>query len=272
MSADVEVARPRKVLSGSGVRWFRSAFELLLGATIFVAFWGFAANWFDITTFPGPVDTLREFLRLVGNGDLWFNASISAFRITFGFLVGCTIGVPLGFLMGVSGLARHLLEPFTEFLRFVPAISMIFFAIIWFGIGETSKVFLIAFNTTFLVLINTEAGVQAVNQNALRAAAMLGASPSQQFLRVVIPATIPYVFTGMRIALGRSFTTIAAAEMLGASAGIGSLIFGARQFGRMDTVLVGIVTLATMGILVDTLFRWLARRLSGEFAGGLYRK
>jgi NitT/TauT family transport system permease protein len=148
---------------------------------------------------------------------------------------------------------------------------MIFFAIIWFGIGEASKVFLITFNTTFLVIINTEVGVRAVNRNALRAAAMLGASQLQQFLRVVIPATVPYVVTGMRIALGRSFTTIAAAEMVGASAGIGSLIFGARQFGRMDTVLVGIVTLAVMGLLVDALFRWLSRRLSGEFAGGLFR-
>ena len=270
MSDDVQAGHAKNV-TVSLLRWIRRTFELLLGATIFVALWGFAANFFDITTFPGPVETLREFARLIRNGDLWFNASISAFRVTLGFLVGCAVGVPLGFFMGVSGLARRLLEPFTEFLRFVPAISMIFFAIIWFGIGETSKVFLIAFNTTFLVLINTEAGVQAVNQNALRAAAMLGASPFQQLLRVVIPATIPYVVTGMRIALGRSFTTIAAAEMVGASAGIGSLIFGARQFGRMDTVLVGIITLAIMGILIDGLFRWLARRLSGEFGGRLSR-
>jgi NitT/TauT family transport system permease protein len=254
-----------------GGRWLQNILEPLLGATIFVAAWAFAAMWFDITTFPGPVETFREFIRLVGNGDLLFNASISAFRIVLGFLIGCAIGVPLGFMMGISGLTRRLLEPFTEFLRFVPAISMIFFAIIWFGIGEASKVFLITFNTTFLVIINTEVGVRAVNRNALRAAAMLGASQLQQFLRVVIPATVPYVVTGMRIALGRSFTTIAAAEMVGASAGIGSLIFGARQFGRMDTVLVGIVTLAVMGLLVDALFRWLSRRLSGEFAGGLFR-
>lgn len=270
MSADAETAQTTTSRT-VGDRWLQNIFEPLLGATISVAAWAFAAMWFDVTTFPDPAETLREFIRLIGNGDLLFNAWISAFRIVLGFLIGCAIGVPLGFLMGISGLARRLLEPFTEFLRFVPAISMIFFAIIWFGIGEASKVFLITFNTTFLVIINTEVGVRAVNRNALRAAAMLGASQLQQFLRVVIPATVPYVVTGMRIALGRSFTTIAAAEMVGASAGIGSMIFGARQFGRMDTVLVGILTLAIMGLLVDALFRWLSRRLSGEFAGGLYR-
>jgi len=270
MFVDARIAAPTRAAAVIISRCLQNTFEPLLGAAIFVGIWAFAAIWFDITTFPGPVETLREFIRLVGNGDLLFNAWTSAFRIILGFMVGCAIGVPIGFLMGISTLSRQLLEPFTEFLRFVPAISMVFFSIIWFGIGEVSKVFLIAFNTTFLVLISTEVGVRAVNRNALRAAAMLGASRSQQFWRVVIPATVPYVVTGMRIALGRSFTTIAAAEMVGASAGIGSLIFGARQFGRMDTVLVGIVTLAVMGVLFDALFRWLARRLGGEFASVLY--
>lgn len=270
MSVDADVGKPT---AGTFfyARGVRSSLELGLGAAILIGTWGLAARWFDITTFPGPVETYREFVRLAGNGDLLFNAWISAFRITLGFLVGCAIGIPLGLLMGVSDWMRRALEPFTEFLRFVPAISMIVFAIIWFGIGETSKIFLIAFNTTFLVLINTEAGVHSVNRNAIRAAAMLGASPLQQFLHVVVPATVPYVITGVRIALGRSFTTIAAAEMVGASAGLGSLIFGARQFGRMDTVLVGILALAVMGLLVDAFFRWLARRVSGELAGGLFR-
>lgn len=247
------------------------ALQYAASAAIGLTLWAIASHWFDITTFPGPVETLHEFVRLLGNGTLVWNSAVSAFRIVTGFLIGCAIGAPIGLLMGVSEWWRRALEPFTEFLRFVPAISMIVFAIIWFGVGEASKIFLIIFNTVFLVIVSTEAGVQAVNRNAVRAAAMLGASPTQQFFYVVVPATIPFMLTGMRLAMSRSFTTIAAAEMVGASAGIGSMIFGARQFGRMDTVLVGILALAIIGLTVDVIFRWLVRRYSGELSGSVMR-
>lgn len=242
-----------------------------LSAALGVSLWYIVSLKFDVTIFPSPSETLLEAYRLLSNGELVSHAAVSAFRIVAGFLIGCLIGVPVGLLMGVSNWFRRAAEPVTEFFRFVPAISMIVFAIIWFGIGEESKIFLIVFNTLFIMIINVEAGVNAVPKNALRAADMLGASTAQRFRHVVVPATVPYLITGMRLAMGRSFTTIAAAEIVGASGGIGFLIFSSREFGRMDTVLVGIVTLALLGFAMDAVFRRIARYVSGELAGGLFR-
>jgi len=159
------------------------------------------------------------------------------------------------------------MEPITEFFRFIPAIAMIVFALIWFGVNDRARIFLIIFATSFLVIIATEAGVRAVSLTALRAAAMLGANRWQQFRYVVVPASVPFMVTGMRIAMGRSFMTIVAAEMLGASTGVGSLIAGAKDFTRLDTAMVGILTLAIMGFFLDQAFQLLARRVAAAYTG-----
>jgi len=119
----------------------------------------------------------------------------------------------------------------------------------------------------FIVIINTEAGVRAMGRNSLRAAEMMGASRFQTFLYVVVPSAVPYVITGMRIAMGRSFTTIVAAEMLGASSGLGFMIFSAREFMRMDTILVGVVILGILGLTADYVFRLFAKYIGEEYVG-----
>jgi len=116
------------------------------------------------------------------------------------------------------------------------------------------------------VIINTEAGVRSVGLNALRAAEMMGANKLQSFFYVIVPATVPMV-TGMRIAMGRSVSTIVAAEMLGASAGLGFMMFSAREFSRMDTVLVGIVILGLLGLTADYIFRLVITTFGGEYVG-----
>ena len=229
--------------------------------------WSLASTRFEITTFPSPIETGREAARLIGNGEIFVHAGISSFRLVLGFLFGCVVAIPIGLLMGVSPFMRRAMEPVTEFFRFIPAIAMIVFAIIWFGVGDTSRIFLIMFATMFLVIIATEAGVRAVSVTALRGAAMMGASRWQTFIYVVVPSTVPYIITGMRIAMGRSFMTIVAAEMLGATTGVGSLIAGARDFTRLDTVMVGILTLGLMGFLLDQIFQLLARRVAAAYAG-----
>ena len=116
---------------------------------------------------------------------------------------------------------RRLLEPYTEFLRFIPATALITVAVIWFGIGEGSKIFLIIYTTVFIVIINTAAGVAAVAPNKIRAARSLGASRAQVFFFVALPATVPYILTGMRLAMANSFVTIIAAELVAANNGLG---------------------------------------------------
>jgi len=238
-----------------------------LGVSIALVVWYFVSLRFHITTFPSPRDTFAEALRLFGSGEILGEAWISVTRILVGFTLASAIAVPIGLAMGVSEFVRRMFEPITEFFRFIPAISMIVFALIWFGVGEASKVFLVVFNTIFIVIINTEAGASAVGRNAVRAAQMMGAAPWQVFRYVVVPSAVPYVVTGMRIAMGRSFTTIVAAEMLGASSGLGFMIFSAREFMRMDTVLVGIVLLGLLGLAIDVAFRLAVRHFGQAYLG-----
>ena len=142
------------------------------------------------------------------------NIDASLARIAVGFLLGSVIGIPIGLVIGSFKIARKLIEPWTEFLRFIPSVAMITIAVIWFGIGEGSKIFLIIYTTIFIVILNTAAGVASIAPNKLRAAQALGANRWQLFSLVALPATVPYILTGMRLAMSNSFTTIVAAELI----------------------------------------------------------
>jgi ABC-type nitrate/sulfonate/bicarbonate transport system permease component len=260
-------ASPETVRRFRSVNWLYVAFPYTLSAVIGLVVWHLVALRFHVTTFPSPLETLREGINLFASGQILSQAAVSIWRIVAGFIMASAIAIPVGLLMGTSNFIRRMLEPLTEFFRFIPAISMIVFAIIWFGIGEMSKIFLVFFNTVFIVIINTEAGVRSVGQNAVRAAEMMGASRLQSFFYVTVPATVPYMVTGMRIAMGRSFSTIVAAEMLGASAGLGFMVFAAREFSRMDIVLVGIVLLGLLGLTADYFFRLVVKAFGGVYVG-----
>jgi NitT/TauT family transport system permease protein len=160
---------------------------------------------------------------------------------------------------------RQLLEPYTEFLRFIPATALITIAVIWFGIGEGSKIFLIIYTTVFIVTINTAAGVAAVTPNKIRAARSLGASQWQVFWHVALPATMPYILTGMRLAMGNSFVTIIAAELVAANAGLGKMIWDARLYMLVDQIFVALLVLGFMGFAADRAFRWAIYAFAGRF-------
>jgi NitT/TauT family transport system permease protein len=168
--------------------------------------------------------------------------------------------------MGNFKICNNIIEPYVEFFRFIPSIAMLTIAVVWFGIGEASKIFLITWVTLFVVIINTVAGVNSIDQNKIRAAASLGASPMQIFFFVSFPATVPYILTGMRIAMAGSFTTIVAAEMIAANKGIGALLWKARLYMLIDEIFVSLVTLSILGILVDRIFRVLIKRFAGKFS------
>jgi NitT/TauT family transport system permease protein len=137
--------------------------------------------------------------------------------------------------------------------------------VIWFGIGETSKVFLIVYTTVFIVTINTMAGALSVTPNKIRAAQCLGASRTQIFFHVSIPATLPYILTGMRIAMANSFATIVSAEMLGANTGIGTVIWTARLFMLVEDVFVALIVLGLLGFIADRFFAILTFRFAGKY-------
>jgi NitT/TauT family transport system permease protein len=178
-----------------------------------------------------------------------------------GFTIGTAIGIPLGLLMGISPFIRIFMDPYVEFFRFIPPIAFVTLAVIWFGLGETSKIVLIVYTTLFMVAINTMIGVLGVEPDKRFAALCLGASKVQVFFHVVIPAVIPDIVTGMKIAMGNSFMTVVSAEMVAAKSGIGFLIFNSRLFLLTEWIFVGIITLGLMGFITDRALRFLVSTL-----------
>lgn len=226
---------------------------------VFFLLWQLAAIIYNSPLFPTPIRTADTFSQLALTqlpGDI----VISAYRVLVGFAIGALAGTALGLAMGSYGPVRSLFEPYVNFLRFIPPIAWFTPAVIWFGIGESSKVFLIVYTTTFVVVLNTIAGVQAVPAKKVLVAKMFGASHLQQFCRITIPSALPYIMTGFRLASGNSFMTLVAAEMLGANQGIGFLIMNARLWAATDQVFVGMFVLGCMGYGMDVLLRCAIRQ------------
>ncbi|HMH51409.1 MAG TPA: ABC transporter permease [Candidatus Acidoferrum sp.] len=216
--------------------------------------------------FPPPTLVFKKGVVLVRNGVLFEHLWASAQRILAGFIAGSLLGIPIGLAMGSFRPVRKVLEPYTEFLRFIPSVAMITVAVIWFGIGEGSKIFLIIYTTIFIVILNTAAGVSAIAPNKIRAAQALGATRGQIFLHVALPATVPYILTGMRLAMGNSFTTIVAAELIAANEGLGKMLWDGRMFMLVDDIFVSLVCLGLLGFAVDRLFRWSIYTFAGKYS------
>lgn len=221
--------------------------------------WTFLAWWVGKPAFlPSPVKTFEGAVELIRNGELQTDIAASFMRIIVGFTIGTLLGIPLGLMMGMSPFLRTFMDPYVEFFRFIPPIAFVTLAVIWFGLGETSKIVLIVYTTVFMVAINTMIGVLGVEPDKRFAALCLGASRPQVFFHVIIPAVIPNIVTGMKIAMGNSFMTVVSAEMVAARSGIGFLIFNSRLFLLTEWIFVGIITLGIMGFLTDRALRVLA--------------
>jgi ABC-type nitrate/sulfonate/bicarbonate transport system permease component len=215
--------------------------------------------------FPPPWPVLERAVVLIEDNILQEQIVASMRRILQGFLIGSAIGIPIGLAIGSFRIVRWLLEPWTEFFRFIPAVAMITVAVIWFGIGEESKIFLIAYTTVFVVVIATAAGVGAVGRDKIRAAQCLGATRLQVFALVALPATVPYILTGMRLAMANAFVTIVAAELIASNDGLGKLLWDARLFMQIEDIFVALVALGLLGFLTDRVFRLLIRAFAGRF-------
>jgi len=246
--------------------WNRYGGYALGFASLFVL-WHLASIYLvSSVLFPPPAIVFRKAVILVLNGVLLEHLWASVQRILVGFIAGSLLGIPIGLAMGSFRPVRQVLEPYTEFLRFIPSVAMITVAVIWFGIGEASKIFLIIYTTIFIVILNTAAGVSAIANNKIRAAQALGATPGQIFFHVALPATVPYILTGMRLAMANSFTTIVAAELIAANEGLGKMLWDGRMFMLVDDIFVSLVSLGLLGFAVDRMFRWSIYTFAGKYS------
>jgi NitT/TauT family transport system permease protein len=214
---------------------------------------------------PGPMQTLRGGKEIVVSGVLFQYIGISFFRIFSGWSLGIISAVPVGLLIGQFGTIRRIFEPFINFFRFIPAIGFLTLFLMWFGVGEESKIAIIIYATTFPIIINTIAGVVGINPTTIQAALSQGASPAQIFFTVTIPASVPHIFTGVRLGLSGAIISIVAAEMLAAQNGIGYLIYTSRLYFRTDWIFVGILTLGLTGYFSDRLLRFFGRTVLKRF-------
>ncbi|HEY1981440.1 MAG TPA: ABC transporter permease [Xanthobacteraceae bacterium] len=226
--------------------------SLLIGVIAWQILSTFVFNPFLI---PPPLKVLRTAVPMVLSGEIPMDSAVSMTRILVGFFTGSFAGIVLGVLLGRVKLLHELLDPILELLRYLSPTAMIPIAVIWFGIGEMSKYFLIFWGTFFIVVINTTAGVWRTPITRQRAAECLGASKLEIFLLVAIPSAIPYIVTGMRVAMASSFMSIIPAEILAADSGIGYLLQKSSMLLQTDRIFVALLTICLLGFVVDRLFR-----------------
>ncbi len=252
-------ARSEALAKGRRLASYRSARPLALGVAsllIGVIVWHVLSTFvFNPFLIPPPLKVLRTAIPMISSGEIPMDVAISMTRILVGFITGSLAGIILGVLLGRVKLLHELLDPILELLRYLSPTAMIPIAVIWFGIGEMSKYFLIFWGTFFIVVINTTAGVWRAPITRQRAAECLGASKLEIFLLVAIPSAIPYIVTGMRVAMASSFMSIIPAEILAADSGIGYLLQKSSMLLQTDRIFVALLTICLLGFVVDRLFR-----------------
>ncbi|MFK7754033.1 MAG: ABC transporter permease [Sedimentitalea sp.] len=192
---------------------------------------------------------------------LFEHLGYSLFRVIAGFLLGALIGIPLGYAMGLSNWFRGWFDPIVEFMRPVPPLALIPLVIIWFGIGETGKIILLFLAALWIMAIAARSGVSGVNISKVHAAYSLGASKWQIMRYVIVPNSLPEIFTGARVAMGVCWGTVVAAELVAAEQGAGMMIMVASRFQNTDIVILGIILIGVIGFGIDMLMRWAERLL-----------
>ena len=241
---------------------------LLTVASLLIAFlvWQFLSTvLFNPFLIPPPLEVFRTAIPMILSGEILADVTISMSRVLVGFLVGSFIGIIGGVLLGRIRLLHDLFDPIIELLRYLSPTAMIPIAVIWFGIGEMSKYFLIFWGTLFIVLINTIAGVWRAPIARQRAAECLGANHLQIFLLVIIPSSVPYIVTGMRVAMASSFMSIIPAEILAADSGIGYLLQKSSMLLQTNRIFVALLTICILGFVVDRIFRFFVDRVLARY-------
>ena len=205
---------------------------------------------------PGVVD---RFVSLVVEGyrniSFWEHIWTSVKRVLLGVFFGALVGIPLGFAMGLNSVARGLLDPVVEFIRPIPPLALIPLVILWLGIDEVAKTFLLFLAALFIMLIAARAGVSSVRISKVHAAYSLGASRIQVLRHVILPNALPEIFTGLRTSMGVCWGTLVAAELVAADRGVGSMMMIAKNFLQTDVVVIGIIIIGAIGFAIEMLMR-----------------
>ncbi len=222
-------------------------------------------GWIDALFLPSPAAVIDRFQDLIANGymsiSLWSHIGASLGRIGIALIAAIITAIPVGIAIGRSKIVRGILDPIIEFYRPIPPLAYLPLIVIWCGIGELSKVLLIYLAIFAPIVISTATGVRSVDQAKIRAAQSLGASQSQIVKHVILPSALPSILTGIRIGLGVGWSTLVAAELVGASEGLGFMVQSSSQLLATDVVIVGILIIAIIAFALEMGLRHLQKRL-----------
>jgi taurine transport system permease protein len=262
-------SRPAAQARAAGLPPFAAT---LLTLGVLMVLWLLASTfgWVSPVFLPHPAKVLAAVARLVSqgyvDGTLWQHASASLGRVFTALACSILVAVPAGLAIATSPIGRGILDPLIEFIRPLPPLAYLPLIIIWFGIGEPSKVLVIALAMVAPIAISTAAGVRSASQGQVNAARSFGAGRLDVLLHVQLPSALPSILTGIRIALGAGWSTLVAAELVAASRGLGFMIQSAAQFLVTDIVIVGIFVISALAFAFEALLR-LVERLFVRWSG-----
>ncbi|MBV8260051.1 MAG: aliphatic sulfonate ABC transporter permease SsuC, partial [Paraburkholderia sp.] len=208
---------------------------------------------------PEPLAVVRAAWSLIESGEMWQDVRVSTWRALSGFAIGGGIGLVLGLATGLFKPVETALDSTVQMVRNIPALAMIPLVILWFGIGEEAKVFLVALGVFFPVYVNTFHGIRSVDANLVEMARSYGLKGFALYREVILPGALPSILVGVRFALGLMWVTLIVAETISAQSGIGYMTMNAREFLQTDVVVVGILLYAALGKLADSLAKWVER-------------
>lgn len=230
--------------------------------TLLIVIWQLLVQFGLLSTriLPAPTDVLAAGVRLALSGELLRHIAVSSWRAILGFLVGGGIGLVLGVLSGVFAIAEKLLDTSIQMLRNIPHLALIPLVILWFGIGEEAKLFLVALGVMFPIYLNTFHGIRTVDRGLIEMGKVYGLHSAALFWQIILPGALPSIMVGVRYALGIMWLTLIVAETIASDSGIGYMAMNAREFLQTDVVVLSILLYALLGKLADAAARVLEER------------
>jgi NitT/TauT family transport system permease protein len=232
----------------------------ILSPFLFLIFWEIAAIFINNEFILPRIESVafvfsQPFTPILGTGSLAENMITSLYRVLLGFFFGGLLAIPLGIFMGRVTAFNQFMDPLIQIFRPIPPIAWIPLALAWFKIGLASIVFIIFIGAFFPVLLNTIDGVRRVNRTWIETATMFGASERQLLFKVIIPAALPTIWTGLRVGFGIAWMSVVAAEMIGTASGLGYLIIYAYNFGQIQVIIAGMIVIGLIGLSIDYLLK-----------------
>jgi sulfonate transport system permease protein len=223
--------------------------------------WLARAGWLSPQVLPAPSKVARTAIKLVAAGSLLNDLGVSLLRAAAGFAIGASVGFVLGTLVGFSRVAEAAIDRSVQMIRAIPFLALLPLVIVWLGVGEAEKIFLVALGVSFPIYVNTTLGIRQVDPKLIELGRVQGLTSLQLIRRIILPGALPSILTGVRYALATAWLALVVAETIGAQSGIGFLAMDAREFLRTDVIVLTIVIYALIGVAADAIARLLERRL-----------